>query len=447
MIAHPGVVRAALERVVERDLEAEVLGGVDEGGEVVEGAELGVDRVVAAVGTTDGPGAAGVVGPGHERVVPALAVGGADRDGSAGGTRRRSPGRRRSAGARWRPSTRRRSAGTARTRPRAPARGRSTHRGCGADEDSRASGTPATSSATSSSRPPPAAPRACSRPGAARRPPSPGASSPRRPTPRRRAPRGAARPPPARARRPARAAAFTSISWRQVAIAIDPGVDHQLVEPDGRRCDRSGPPVVAPGPSGADSHLRSPLRPPPHPRAEPVVTVGDQLGRHRHVLAHPRPWPGSRMGCAGRTSSIRSHQRAAPKRTSSLASSAVPCPGARPCPRREQASMTSPRSFTLATARPQTPCAGGAPARADQPSSRATGRGVRGQVRSARVACPDSSEFVPAWTALDGHPRQDRRDVGAVTSTSGRHGHDVVVTRESPRHALLSMRRPSTCPR
>ena len=82
-------------------------------------------------------------------------------------------------------------------------------------------------------------------------------------------------------------------------VAIDPGVDHQLVEPDGRRCDGSGPPVVAARAERRRLPAAVALPPPPHPRTEPVVTVGDELGRHRHPLARPRPWPGTRPGCGG----------------------------------------------------------------------------------------------------------------------------------------------------
>ena len=63
VVAHPGVVGAALERVVEGDLEAELGGARHEGVEVVDGAEVGVHGVVAALGGADGPRAAGVVGP------------------------------------------------------------------------------------------------------------------------------------------------------------------------------------------------------------------------------------------------------------------------------------------------------------------------------------------------------------------------------------------------
>ena len=64
--------------------------------EVRRGAELGMDRGVAALGATDRPRAAGVGALGVERVVRALAELRADRDGSAAGTARRSPARRRS---------------------------------------------------------------------------------------------------------------------------------------------------------------------------------------------------------------------------------------------------------------------------------------------------------------------------------------------------------------
>jgi hypothetical protein len=72
------VVGRALQREVQRHLHAEVAGALDEGVEVLQRAQLGVDRVVAAVGRADGPRRADVAGPGVDRVVAALAVHRAD---------------------------------------------------------------------------------------------------------------------------------------------------------------------------------------------------------------------------------------------------------------------------------------------------------------------------------------------------------------------------------
>ncbi len=69
----------ALDREVDRDLEAVVARGGDERGEILERPELGMDRVVAAVRRADRIGAADVVRLGGQRVVGALAVGRADR--------------------------------------------------------------------------------------------------------------------------------------------------------------------------------------------------------------------------------------------------------------------------------------------------------------------------------------------------------------------------------
>lgn len=74
----PGVVGGALEGEVEGDLQAQFPGFGDEVVEVVEGAQGGVDAVVAAFGGADGPGDADVVTGGGEGVVAAFAVGGAD---------------------------------------------------------------------------------------------------------------------------------------------------------------------------------------------------------------------------------------------------------------------------------------------------------------------------------------------------------------------------------
>ena len=49
VLADPGVIGRALERVVERDLHAEVAGRLHEGVEVVEGAELGVEGSIRAM--------------------------------------------------------------------------------------------------------------------------------------------------------------------------------------------------------------------------------------------------------------------------------------------------------------------------------------------------------------------------------------------------------------
>ena len=147
MLADPGMVGRALDREIERDLEAVRVRRVDEPAEVVERAELGMDRVVPAFVRTDGVDAADVAGRGLQRVVLALAVGAPDRmdrreveDVEAELTSRKAASRsrrRRCRGASDRPIA---SAGTSRTRPRsAPragrrrprARGRSA-RGCAA---------------------------------------------------------------------------------------------------------------------------------------------------------------------------------------------------------------------------------------------------------------------------------------------------------------------------
>src|SRR5262249_4356979 len=74
MLAHPGMIRRGLNREVERDLEAPARRGLHEPVEVVERAEVGMHRGVAAVGGTDGPWAAGLARLRRERVVAALAV-------------------------------------------------------------------------------------------------------------------------------------------------------------------------------------------------------------------------------------------------------------------------------------------------------------------------------------------------------------------------------------
>ena len=79
VLAHPRVIRRALDREVERDLHPEALRGLHEATEVLERAELRMHRGVAALGAADGPGAARIAGAGRQRVVRALARGAADR--------------------------------------------------------------------------------------------------------------------------------------------------------------------------------------------------------------------------------------------------------------------------------------------------------------------------------------------------------------------------------
>src|SRR3989475_211069 len=74
VLGDPRVVGRALDCEVERHLEAEAARALDEPVEVVEGAELRVDRRVAALRAADRPGASRVAGPRSERVVLALAV-------------------------------------------------------------------------------------------------------------------------------------------------------------------------------------------------------------------------------------------------------------------------------------------------------------------------------------------------------------------------------------
>ncbi len=79
VLLHPRVVGRGLEGEVERDLDAELVRPRHEVVEVLEGAELGVDRVVAALVGADRPRRPGVALLGHEGVVGALAVDLADR--------------------------------------------------------------------------------------------------------------------------------------------------------------------------------------------------------------------------------------------------------------------------------------------------------------------------------------------------------------------------------
>ena len=79
VLAQPRMVGRRLDREVDADLAADLAAAGDHRLEVLDGAELGVDRVVPALLRADRPRAADVAAPGDERVVAALAVRDADR--------------------------------------------------------------------------------------------------------------------------------------------------------------------------------------------------------------------------------------------------------------------------------------------------------------------------------------------------------------------------------
>src|SRR5262249_35453549 len=79
MLAHPRVVRGALDSEIERHLDSERRGGGDETAEIRERAEFRVDGAVAAFRGTDRVGAAGIARLRHGAVVLAFAVDPADR--------------------------------------------------------------------------------------------------------------------------------------------------------------------------------------------------------------------------------------------------------------------------------------------------------------------------------------------------------------------------------
>src|SRR5690606_26793635 len=78
MLLDPGMVRRALDREVERDLEALRFRRFDQALERGEAAKLGMERVMTALLRPDGVGAAGVVGARDQTIVAAFAVGRAD---------------------------------------------------------------------------------------------------------------------------------------------------------------------------------------------------------------------------------------------------------------------------------------------------------------------------------------------------------------------------------
>ena len=78
MVLHVGMVRRAVEGEVQGHLEAAIVAGGDEGAAFLEGSQLRVHGLVAAVRVADGVRAAGLAGLGHERIVGPLALGHAD---------------------------------------------------------------------------------------------------------------------------------------------------------------------------------------------------------------------------------------------------------------------------------------------------------------------------------------------------------------------------------
>ena len=79
MLGQPRVVGRRVEREVERHVHAVLARGVAQRAQVVDRPQLRVDRLVAALLGPDRVRHAGIVGPGHQRVVAALAVLAADR--------------------------------------------------------------------------------------------------------------------------------------------------------------------------------------------------------------------------------------------------------------------------------------------------------------------------------------------------------------------------------
>ena len=80
VLGDPRVVGRALQRQVHRDLQARPRAAASTNApEVLQRAEFGMDRVVAALGRADRPRRADVGRPGDQRVVAALAVDPADR--------------------------------------------------------------------------------------------------------------------------------------------------------------------------------------------------------------------------------------------------------------------------------------------------------------------------------------------------------------------------------
>src|SRR5439155_13149606 len=78
MLAHPGMVRRALNGQIDCDLDAERPCGLEEAPEILERAELGMDRRMPALRPPDGPRASRIRGPCRPCIVRTLAVGPAE---------------------------------------------------------------------------------------------------------------------------------------------------------------------------------------------------------------------------------------------------------------------------------------------------------------------------------------------------------------------------------
>jgi hypothetical protein len=99
MLVESWIMLAALDREVERDLETMFVRCRDEGPQIPNRGEFGMDRVVPALGRADRIGAARIVRARGRAIVVAFAIGSADRGiggrESASKPRSRIPSRRR----------------------------------------------------------------------------------------------------------------------------------------------------------------------------------------------------------------------------------------------------------------------------------------------------------------------------------------------------------------
>ncbi len=79
MLLDPRMIGRTLNREIQRDLQPVVAGRIDQAAEIVEIAQLGVDRVMPTIGGPDGVRAAGIVRASGQAVVRTLAVRAPDR--------------------------------------------------------------------------------------------------------------------------------------------------------------------------------------------------------------------------------------------------------------------------------------------------------------------------------------------------------------------------------
>ena len=183
--------------------------------------------------------------------------------------------------------------------------------------------------------------------------------------------------------------------------------------------DRAGPPVVAPGSQRRRLPRAVALAAPPHPGAEAVVPVGDELGRHRHPLPTHRLGrePGGGAGMHVVDHDRRQHRRQAYEPSASAA--ALPARTARGRTRLRAAAVRARRPS--GAPRPAPSC-GRPPRRRRGRSSRSrTSRAGRRPCRwrSTSIGKSRLGQAVAVPARLEAPPRPKKSIIGRSMRISG----------------------------